>query len=274
MFISRKKKQLRDHEAGLVFNWRGVQGYKLGKFLALLMTLLVFAFMLYSVKVEGVMPAMSSVREVSVTMIDETDPMSRNLMMLVEERSPFLPRWDPAYDSDVYSRIDQGVERLIAKKKIYNSELLSLPQALKTEDAPSLITLDEGFSIDKVYDWGVRDTLISPNSPYHVELELRMKTGDRLADRVEQDSYILPDGFVDADVFGQSFVFLVGIDDSGEVVSCFPALGGSLDLFKPSDTHKLLAGWLRQQTFKPLENTSEGGTWVGHVELQIFVQRN
>ena len=68
------------------------------------------------------------------------------------------------------------------------------------------------------------------------------------------------------DWFGQSFRFMLGVDQRGVVRSCMPLPGGSMGVVRITDREKNLAVWLRAQRFKSSE---EKGTAFGELKLQI-----
>ena len=98
MLFLRKKRQKRDQEAGLIFQWRGSRKHHIGKILALMIAVGCFAFSVYALKIESIKPPLLSKREGVVIMLNEDDPNCRKLMMQIEGKSPFPVRWDPVFD--------------------------------------------------------------------------------------------------------------------------------------------------------------------------------
>ncbi|MBK1830329.1 hypothetical protein JIN77_06310 [Verrucomicrobiaceae bacterium R5-34] len=267
MFFLSKRRQRRDREAGLIFRWRGAKKHHAGKLVALMITVGFFAFSMYAIRVSGVEAPLASKRTASVFMINEDDPNCLNLLAQVEERSPFPRRWDPAFDEETMSRIQQGTQQLAGRAWSYEPELAPLPTIESDDRLPSIVEPNASLLGNLVQSWEV-----APREGAHAEqgeLFVRAKiTADAsIQKRLPTTSPALPQELVAEEWFGQSFRFLMGIDADGVVRGCVALSAETLEAVKPSDKQKLLAAWLRVQRFLP--DDSKSPATIGVLELEI-----
>ena len=97
-----------------------------------------------------------------------------------------------------------------------------------------------------------------------------MTVEGKLNKRLILPEWMLPANLVAEDWFGQSFRFMLSVDELGVVRSCVPLPGGSLGTTRATDVQKGLAVWVRAQHFKPSE---QPGIVFGELQLQIKVTR-
>lgn len=271
MFFLSKKRQKLDQDAGLIFRWRGARKYHTGKLIALMITIGFFAFSVYAIRIGGTQTLLVSKRTASVFMINEDDPACRNLLVQIEERSPFPRRWDPAYDDETMSRVSQGTDQLAGKTWNYQPLLEPLPSEDPEPILPSIAEPDATLLGGMTRTWEVADT--GNSGQERGELFVRAKiTGDSsIQKRLPIKSQGLPQELIAEEWFGQTFRFLIGIDSKGVVRGCIPLSAETLEAVKPSDKQKLLAAWLRIQRFLP--SAPEQPTTIGVLELEIEALR-
>lgn len=276
MHFLRKNRQKRDRDAGLVFHWRGARKYYLGKVMALIMAVGLFSFAVYALKIEGLKPPLMPNREGVVIMLNEDDPYCRNLMMQVEERSPFPVRWDPAYDAGSMARIKGGVEKIVGAVWQYDAELLPQPVDKEEDDLASIIEPGRGLLGGMVDNWGRGGSMATVDEGVELPdgelvISMRVRAGGSLGGRFSGDELPMPVDLVEEDWLGQSFRFMLRVDEDGTVRDCLPLTGGTVDVVKMTNRQKTLAAWLRGQRFK--RSGVGGGDAVGEVELQIEAMR-
>jgi len=270
MFFLRKKKQKKDLEAGLVFQWRGSTKHHLGKVIALMITIVFFAFSVYALKVETIKPPLLSKRKGVVIMLNEDDPHCAKLMMQIEGKSPFPVRWDPVFDREVMVRIEEAVEGLVGARWQYDAELTPMPIEKLLGGLESIIEPNDGLLGHVMNDWteGPQADLAVPSGD--LSIRIRVRTGDALKLRLPAEEFLLPPDLIADDSFGQSFRFMVELDASGIVRSCVSLPGGTMDATKATDLQKDLATWLRLQKFNAAK---KGEAVTGQLELQIEANR-
>lgn len=267
MFFLRKKKHRRDQEAGLVFHWRGAKKHHLGKLIALVVVASCFSFAVYAVRIDGLKKPLVSKRTATLIMLNEDDPNCQRILLQVEEKSPFPSRWDPAHDLDTRERIAARVEAVMGRAWEYQPELRSVPPTTGESTAlASILEPDVGLLSGMMRNWtqeletqeahGVGDPVIRGSVRVSGELEKRLSA----------EQWALPANLVTEDWFGQSFRFMLGVDENGIVRSCVPLPGGSMGVVRATDRQQDLSVWLRVQRFKP---ASEKGMVFGELHLQI-----
>lgn len=282
MFFSRKEKLLDDRKAELVFNWRGSRGYQLGKLFALVFSVIIFGLAVYALKIEVVKPSVTSIRKGVVTMVDEGDFRNQGFINLVETLSPFPPRWDPAYDVDVFQRIDEKLTDLMEGDSSYSAELLPMPEErLWGKGVSSQSFLSAIGEKGVFYDHFLDSEAFNGNSVAHAQkapeqgeltLNVSLFAGDRFSQRLAgfEDGQLLPKDAVSEDAYGQSYRFIIGVDERGRVISSLPAMGRAVDSVNQGDSQRGLMEWLRGQVFQPVD---EEGIVVETVELRISATR-
>lgn len=270
MFFSRKKKLLKDREAGLVFNWRESRGSSFAKIMAFVCVALGFSFVMYALKIDGVRERMLSKREATVEILNADDLNSRGLMTLVEQRSPFPPRWDPAYDLDVSFRVARGLEAMLNDDRSYDAVLQPMPEEEVSDQLVSVIESDGGMFFKGFVNRATENTAALEESSELLRLEVFISADEVLGGRLLQVSYELPVDWISRDAFGQAYQFVVGLDSDGEVISCLPAVGGSVDSVKPAESQRQLGEWLRNLDFEPNKKAS---MVVGLLELELRASR-
>lgn len=268
MFFSRKKKLIKDREAGLTFNWRGSRGYQWGKVMAFVISGGLFIFAVYALKIGGEQKSMSEKREAVVMVIDQLDPSNQALMMIVEQRSPFPPRWDPAYDVGVLKRVNEGLESMMGASSSYDTPLLPIPEESYADYSVSNVRADDGLFYQEILQREVPEALAASGSRGGLLRNISILESSALSSRLECLYHPLPDGLVSESSYGQSYEFIVGLDTKGEVFSCLPVTGGAMDTIKPSNSQRKLASWLRKQNYKAADDIT-----VGMIELQIEAVR-
>jgi hypothetical protein len=275
MFLLRKKKQRRDQGAGLVFRWRGAGGRHMGKMMAFALTCGFFGFSAYALRVEGLRSPLLSKQTAQVVMLNDGDPHCQRLLEQVENRSPFPPRWDPAFDVQTMMRIFDAVGALDGPIWEYRPAM----EQYASDDAsdadggmlglPSVLEKDAGFFSGSVDVWsGVAGENASSgrNTSDHPRVSVKVVADCGIQKRLPSGELLLPDDLMADEWFGQSFRFLVGIDSLGVVRGCLSLSGGSMEVAKPTEKQKMLAAWLRRMTFKPSDHDT---LVIGVLELQI-----
>ncbi|MDG1358181.1 MAG: hypothetical protein P8P36_08310 [Akkermansiaceae bacterium] len=268
MYFIRKKRHKRDQDAGLIFHWRGFRSHHSGKLIGLLLACAFFAISVYAVKVETMRSPLQSKREGSVVMLCLDDPAVRNLLLQVEDKSPFPSRWDPAMDEEVTHRISSSRDELDGSLWRYQMQLQPLPTI---DRSPSLISITQSASelFDVMPDhWQEsvpKEGFVLREPPV---IQVRVVASQQLKSRITGNELELPNKLVIDEGYGQIFRFQIALDAAGFVSNCTPLPGGTVDSVKITDRQRNLAAWLRAQRF------SDGGKdaaemVVGQLELQI-----
>ncbi|MFK7910579.1 MAG: hypothetical protein AB8F34_08250 [Akkermansiaceae bacterium] len=222
-------------------------------------------------RIEGLKQPLLSKRTGTVILLNEDDPNCRRLMLQIEEKSPFPSRWDPAYDDPSRVRIASMAESVMGELWQYEPELRSLPP--RSEELASLASIFEpntGLVTTLLPAW--RQELEASDAPAIGDLYVRgnvIVKGD-LSGRLVQNDWALPANLVTEDWFGQSFRFIIGVDERGIVRSCVPLPGGSMGGVRATDRQKNLAVWLRAQRLKAAD---KAGTTFGELHIQIEATR-
>ena len=270
LFLGEKRRR-RDREAGLVFHWRGVRKHYLGKFFALVITAACFGFAAYALRIEGLERPLVSQSTGTLILLNEDDPNCRRLMLQIEESSPFPLRWDPAYDEATKERIASMAESLVREPWEYQPALKKfLPSSQPSEGLPSIDNPADGLVKDLMPSW--HQDFEESDDVYSGDLYVRGVVSARgeLGERLIYKEWALPVNLVLEDWYGQSFRFLLGVDEGGVVRSCVLLSGGSMGMVRATDRQKELAFWLRAQRFKPAK---EAGMVFGELYLQIEATR-
>lgn len=274
MLFLRKKRQKRDQEAGLIFQWRGARKHHTGKFIALMIATGLFAFSVYALKIESIKPPLLSKRKGVVIMLDEDNPKYRKLMsklmMQIEDRSPFPVRWDPVFDRAILARIEDGVDQLGGVQWQYQAELVPMPVEQQSSGLASIIEPRDGLLGRVMNDWSEVGMAAGDGVPGDLLIRAKVQAGGAIATRLPGDELPIPADLVADDSFGQSFRFMLEIDASGIVNGCLPLPGGTMDAVKTTDRQRKLAAWLRTQRFRPADHD---GLATGQLELQIEASR-
>ncbi len=257
-----------DREAGLVFQWRGSRRHHFGKFVALAAAVGLFAFSIYAVKVEGIKPPLLPKREGVVIMLDEENPGCQKLMFQIEQRSPFPVRWDPVFDPSLAAARGKMQEALHGGLWQYRARLEPLPEGKEPRGLAAVTAPRQGLLDGVPGRW--KESGEVPAMPGHggVSIRARLVAPGGLEDRIDGVGLPLPAGLVEDDWYGQTFHFYVQLAPSGQVASCVPLPGGTLDAAVITDRQKNLADWLRRQVFKPRQAGGEGGSF-GWLQLRI-----
>ena len=268
MYFIRNKKHRRDQDAGLIFHWRGFRRHHSGKLIGLLFACLFFAFSVYAVKVETMRSPLQSKREGAVIMLSPNDPVVRNLLLQVENKSPFPSRWDSAIDDEVNRRISSARDELDGELWRYQMQLQPLPTI---DRSPSLTSITQSAS--ELFDvmpnhwqeFAPKEGFVAPEPPV---IQVRVVASQQIKSRIVGNKLELPNKLVVDEGYGQIFRFQIALDAAGYVSNCTPLPGGTVDSVKITDRQRNLAAWLRAQRF------SDGGKEaaamvVGQLELQI-----
>ena len=270
MYFIRKKKHKRDQDAGLIFHWRGFRKHHSGKIVAMILACGLFAFSVYAIKVETIRSPLQSKREGVVVVLSPDDPVVRELLVQVEERSPFPARWDPAMDEEVVTRILTTRNELEGALWAYEMKLEPLPTMDRSH---GLISITEsGSELFNVMpnQWReaeARDGFVARKKPL---IRVRVLASNELKSRISGDQLELPNKLVVEEGYGQIFRFQVALDSAGFVSNCTPLPGGTIDALQITDRQKDLAAWLRAQRFSDDGGGGGGdGMVVGQLELQI-----
>lgn len=276
MFFLRKRRQRMDREAGLVFPWRGSRKHHLGKCLALVVVVSFFVFSVYAIKVDGIKPPPLPKREGVVILLDENNPGCQKLLFQVEQRSPFPMRWDPVFDVGLAAARSEMQESLQGALWQYRAALVPLPESKQPHSLAAITGPQEGLLGEVSGGWqqsGQMPGLVS-EVPERGSVSVRAKlvATNGLASRIGVDGVSLPADLVADDWYGQTFRFYVQLAPSGQVVSCVPLMGGTLEAAVVTDRQKNLADWLRRQVFKPGEAGGKGNGF-GRLQLQIEALR-
>ena len=277
MYFIRKKKHKRDQDAGLIFHWRGFRKHHSGKFVAMILACGLFAFSVYAVKVETIRSPLQSKREGVVVVLSPDDPVVSELLLQVEERSPFPSRWDPAMDEEVTTRISTTRSELEGALWAYEMKLEPLPTMDRTH---GLVSITESgsdiFNVmpDQWRESEARDRFVAGEKPV---IRVRVLASSELKSRISGDQLELPNKLIVEEGYGQIFRFQVALDSAGFVSNCTPLPGGTIDALQITDRQKNLAAWLRAQRFS--DDGQDGGEAgaggggdgmvVGQLELQI-----
>ncbi|MBT8043540.1 MAG: hypothetical protein KJO79_01210 [Verrucomicrobiae bacterium] len=272
MYFLRKKRQKRDREAGLIFQWRGARRHHAGKMIAFMVAIGFFAFSVYAIKIDGIKPPLLSMREGVVIMLDKDDPNCQKLMFQIEQRSPFPVRWDPVFDQELMANRAKALEALHGELWQYDPELLPMPDQKPSRELASIIEPSDGLLGGMSDRWQPSGIALIEPPLGDLLIRARVRVTGGLESRITQDVLALPVDLVEDDWFGQTFRFYLSLDQSGRVSSCVPLMGGTLDTALITDRQKNLAVWLRQQTFKAKEAGDQGDEF-GKLELQIEASR-
>jgi len=265
MFFRSNRRRKRDQEAGLIFRWRGAKKHHAAKLVALVVTSGLFAFSVHAIRIDGGQEIPLSKRTGTVFIINEDDPSCYQLLLQIEERSPFPSRWDPAYDPDTIGRITKGADLLAGYSRTYDPELAVLPVSEAKLKLPSVIKPDSALLGNGMKTWELNEEF--PQAPRGNVFVLARITADKeFAPRLGRVNRHLPQALVAEEWYGQVFRFLISIDEKGVVGDCLSLSGESLEALKPSAKEKLMAGWLRRQKFEPAIGEPMRR---GVVELQI-----
>ena len=272
MYFIRKRKHERDQQAGLIFHWRGFRKHHSGKVVALILAAAFFAFSVYAIKVETPRSPLQSKKEGVVVVLREDDPAVQDLLLQVEDRSPFPARWEPALDREVLERIAQKRSDLEGALWNYEMKLEQLPLS-----KPALGLVSIAASGSKLFDplpdqwrgYGVKERYIERREPV---IRVRVGTSEGLKSRISADQLELPRGLIVDESFGQIYRFQVSLDEDGFVSNCVPLPGGTTDSIAVTERQKMLASWIRMQRFSEDEKQSEGMV-VGELDLQIEALR-
>ena len=265
MFFRTKKRLKKDQEAGLVFRWRGARKHHAGKLLALVLTSGLFAFSVYAIRIDGGEKIPLSKRSGSVFILDENDSRNYQLLLQIEERSPFPNRWDPAHDVDTLGRIKQEVNFLAGHSRKYEPQLMSLPVVEEKLTLPSVIKPKSTLLGNALKTWSLNEESESLQRGA-IFIAARITADEEMESRLGVESRSLPPAVVAEEWYGQVFRFLVSLDEKGCVGDCLSLSGESLESLKPTEKEKLIATWLRGQKFEPAKGEP---ILRGVIELQI-----
>lgn len=269
MYFLRKRREKRDQEAGLIFRWRGARSYHTGKLIALMVTASLFIFSVYAIRIDVGQEAPISKRTGTVFMINEDDPNSYQLMVQIEERSPFPRRWDPAYDGDTMGRINKEADILANYVRKYEPTLKPLPRVKEKGELPSVIKPSSALTGRVMKSWELKEGVDS-SSRGAVYVQARMSADKKIEERLQSKTLGLPRALVAEEWYGQTYRFYVSVNDKGVVTDCLALSGESLETLKPVEKEKLLATWLRSQRLKSAEDAP---VLRGVIELQIEALR-
>lgn len=273
MFFLRKKRQHRDRLAGLVFRWRGSKRHHTGKFIALASCSAFFAFLVYAVEVEGVRPPLLTKRTGQVVMLHEADPRISHVMMQIENQSPFVIRWDPAFDQEAMGRIDTATSLLEGRVWDYQPTMMPLPERQETNELPPLVGGQSGLLDASYNQWrwaGSREEGAYSVAGSEVAVSAILTGDPEVESIIATRQMQLPIEMIADEWFGQTFRYLIEVDATGVVRSCLPVSGGSMEVAKPTRKQQLLALWLRQTRFQAHRKTSG---LMGVIEVEIQAQR-
>ncbi len=257
--------------AGLVFHWRGAKKHHFGKLFALVISVGMGVFAVNALKIDILHPPLVSQRKGVVVMLNENDPNCRDIMIQIEEQSPFPVRWDPAYDPEVMRGIEQDLSHLHGLKNEYSPQLAPLSVQSAPRELASVRRSSDGLLGDVMQHWDESHTPPDIAPPTDLFVRARISVDSNLKGRLPQDEFSLPPNLVADDSFGQSFLFLITMDAKGIIRGCMPLPGGSTDASKTTERQKNLATWLRLQRFKPAAHPK--GDVTGELELQIEASR-
>ena len=238
---------------------------------ALMVAASCFAFAAYAVRIEGLKQRLVSKRTGTLILLNEDDPNCRRLMLQVEEKSPFPSRWDPVHDRGTLVRIAGMAESVMDEPWVYQPELRELPPRDKKLTAlASMEDPGDGLVTGMMPSW--RQRLVIPDFLGGGDLYVRgvVVAKGGIENRLEHKVWALPANLVTEDWLGQSFRFMLGIDERGIVRSCVPLPGGSMGGGRATDRQKELSVWLRGQRFKPAAGE---GVAFGELQLQIEATR-
>lgn len=270
MLFSRKKRQKRDREAGLIFRWRGARRHHTGKILALMITVGVFGFFIYAVRIDADQSPPVSQRTGTVFMINDDDPNCYQLLVQIEERSPFPRRWDPAYDTATMGRVERRVGRLTGKTWTYSPRLIPLPAVDDGRRLPSVVEPGSALLGHSLRTWELADDGAEQRPGAEVLVFARLAADGPLRQRLPEGRLVLPRALAEENWYGQTLRFLIGVDENGVVESCLSLSSETMELVKPSEREKQLSAWLRTRSFK----RSPGQPLLrGVLELQIEALR-
>lgn len=269
MFFLRKRREKRDQEAGLIFRWRGARQHYVGKFIALILAASLFIFFLYAIRIDVGQEAPLSKRTGTVFMINENDPNAFQLLVQIEERSPFPRRWDPAYDEDSMGRVRHEANQLAGYSRRYDPELRPLPKEAEGDSLPSVVKVGSSLTGDAVRTWSLAGNAEEP-ARGGVFVRARITADKKIEERIGERSLSLPRELVAEEWYGQTYRFLISVDQKGVVIDCLALSGESLEVMKPMEKEKLLATWLRSQR---LEAAADASVLRGMLELHIEALR-
>ena len=261
------KKQSRDQIAGLVFRWRAARRHHAGKVVALFLSSVFFAFVIYALRVEVLRAPLLTKRTGEVLMLNPDNPYCAMLMLQVEERSPFPLRWDPAFDLETMGRIAVMTNKIEGRVWTYQPGMHTLPEVADSVGLPSVFEAGDAGFVSLRSSWSDFDGRNSIDGQRGgVNLRALMVAGDSIRARLPSSELSLPGGMIADEWYGQSFRFLMSIDANGVVRGCLPLSGSSMEVSKPTEKQKLLSAWLRRIVFTP---SRDGVASMGVLEFQI-----
>lgn len=266
MFFLRKKRQKRDQEAGLIFRWRGARRHHTSKILALMIATGLFAFSVYAIRIDTEQTPLVSKRTGTVFMINDDDPNCYQLLVQIEERSPFPRRWDPAYDAATMGRVSSEVSLLTGKTWSYQPELVPLPVVGEDRELPSIVEPGSALLKKDLRTWELAAADVASESPGALFVRARMSADEGIQKRLPDEDLALPRALISEDWYGQSFRFLISVGEKGVVRSCVSLSSESVESVKPSEKEKQLSVWIRGLRFKSAAGQPE---LRGVLELQI-----
>lgn len=235
LFFSRRKKMIRDREAGMVFRWRGSRsGNTGGLTLAILLTTGVFALAFVGLNIRGDKKAPTTRRSAEIMLIEAGDP---RLVQWLDGGSPFPARWDPELSKEHMGRVADVLEDNFAEVAARDFDWRELPDGLGGIETPAIYeagqlifpSLPEVAGVDRA----------EGNVAFEVRGEVMGVGGDRMPDVWREFSRDIP-----AEEYGKQWRWFVTLGANGEVEYCAP-----VEPFE-GDFSSLLERWLRVQNFK------------------------
>ena len=257
MFFSKKKKTLRDREAGLMFCWRGGNAMNRGGgTLALCLTSAIFAggFLLLNVSAKpNIVPSRYRASVIQLSKVDD------RLAWWIERHSPPIPQWSVSADEKSVKRVDRllldkintTMHRGVGYQDIDIQKVTRIDGEIFSLNSDTLPPIDRHIIAEETNDnpfltvqWGL-------------DISVKNDLKERWPDDLVYDQWI-PDSWR-----GSSVKFSVLVDSSGKVL-----VAESVDRSEDPIV-KEFQNWLYAVSFKPAKKKKESAeALIGIVEFR------
>lgn len=250
MLFSRKKKQQRDRDAGLVFCWRGQGGNRGGLILALLIASGIYAAAFWGLSLSFKSTPSEPNQSAKILLLDD---LSSEMALWVDQNSPFPVRWDPQRDSAHEGRVLAALDETLQSMTSPMSPWRKMPELPESVSTPRLI---EAGSVQL---GNLPEVELTNDDVKYLELTVVMDAfGDfrkRLPAEVGDLGVSIP-----KQEYGSSLRFAVTLNALGEVIFCAP-----VD-WESSDYARGIENWVRVQKFRPLKGRAAD---VGEITIRV-----
>ncbi len=247
MFISRKKKLLKDRDAGLVFQWRGGNtGNRGGMTTALVLSGLFFIviFASFNVLVKSKQPPPRYTA--NITLLGN---VGENMTWWVEKNSPYQRNW--------YENLEELGEESVGEKLSQLIDAQSTPQlswrtSVQKDSEPKILSVYakgevELPSLSRLLidrEDGTEDASRSVLDSAQVELNVRSVDSTKGARLPKVNGYKAR-LMNSSDRLGETFSYMVTLSSAGDVINVTPLKWADDEVWKE------LENWLNALKFKP-----------------------